>query len=171
MEMQAKSKSDTRKTAPVYLVWSGELMIDAAPAEVWRHALNYASWQEYSTIRHLSGKPGEEGELVMLKKEESGLQFPPYYARTIKLDPGRRVIWKVYLEPQSYEMDFFGIVDFRVEPAQGQTRFAYECLYEFIVPYEDESELEAFRRQQRASFDAVFQVTFPKLKKLAESRT
>jgi hypothetical protein len=159
-----------RLRAPVYLVWTGDMMIDARAADVWPHVLNYPSWQEYSLVQSVAGTPGQEGELVLLKKEESGLQFPPYYARTVRLEPGRRVIWKVYLDAGAHHMDFFGIVDFRLHDAPGGARFDYTCLYEFMVPYSQESELEAFRLEQTRSFQAVFDVTFPKLKKVAERR-
>jgi hypothetical protein len=167
MDSQA-SRESARKIAPVYLVWSGEFMIDAPLERVWAHALNYPSWQDYSMVRHLEGPVGGEGELVLLKKEESGFNFPPYYARTIKLDQNGTVIWKVFLEKGSQPNDFFGIVEFRVHRVQTGTRFWYNCIYEFEVPYHHESELDAFRKTQFESFDAVFAVTFPKLKALAE---
>ncbi len=167
MEPQARADAP-RSVAPVYLVWSGEMMIEAPVKRVWPYVQNYPSWQEYSLVKHIAGPVGGEGELVLLKKEESGLEFPPYYARTIKLDPDSRVIWKVWLEKGVHEMDFFGIVEFRVDETQGRTRFWYNCIYEFEVPYRHESELDEFRRQTVVSFDAVFAVTFPKLKALAE---
>jgi hypothetical protein len=157
---------NARKIGPVYGVWDGELMIDAPVREVWRHVLNYPSWQNFPVARHISGRPGEEGEVVMLRKDEKGFEFPPYYAITVKLEPERRVIWKTY--PEKGADDFFGIVEFGVADAGGKTRFGYHLVYEFNVPYSDESELVAYRKGQEQNFTTLFGVIFPKLKQLAE---
>jgi hypothetical protein len=160
--------TDGYQFEPVYLMWNKEMLIDAPRAQVWRHVLNYPSWQNYAIARHISGPVQGEGEVVLLKKEEAGVEFPPYYARTIWLEPERRIIWKTYPETRGSGSDFFGIVDFTVADAQGGTRFGYNILYEFVVPYRAESELQAFHKQQYESSEAVFAVIFPKLKKLAE---
>jgi len=159
--------SDVPKIAPVYLVWQGEMLLAAPIEEVWPHVLNYPSWQNYPRLQHVSGRPGEEGEVVLLMKEEKGFTFPPYYARTIKLEPPHRVIWKTY--PQvAQEINFFGIVDFTLAEAQDKTRFRYDMLYEFLVPHRTEDELKAFHTQQDENFQALFSVTLPKLRSLVE---
>lgn len=167
MNEPATYTSDDKKIGPVYLVRTGEMTIDASVNSTWPHVLNYPSWQNYPVVRHISGEAGEEGEVVLLKKDEAGFEFPSYYARTIKLDPGHRVIWKTYPE-KAGEVDFFGIVDFSLQEPPGKTRFCYDVLYEFLVPYRNESELDAFRKQQYDNFDALFAAVLPKLKKLAE---
>jgi hypothetical protein len=154
---------------PVYLVLNGEMLLNAPIETAWRHMINYPSWQNYSTVRHISGIPGEEGEVVRLQKEEKEFAFPPYFARTIRLDPPRRVIWKTYLEKGTEEVDRFGIVEFRLVAEAVGTRFLYSLLYEFQVPFRHESELECFRNQQYANFAALLAVTHPKLRTLVES--
>jgi hypothetical protein len=151
-------------SAPVYIFAEGEILLEAPLEDVWPHVLDYGAWQNFATIRHVSGEPHQEGEVMLLAKEEAGLVFKPYYARTIKLEPGRRVVWKTYRE----ETGGFGIIDFRVQEAQGGTRFSWNLLYEYVVAYQDESELEAFRRQHGASIDKLATTVFPKLKKLVE---
>jgi len=153
---------------PVHLVFDGEMMLDAPVKVTWRHIVNYPSWQNYSLVQHISGEPGQEGEVVLLKKEEGGIELPSYYARTVKLDPQRRIIWKTYPQERSAEGVSFGIVEFRVDEAQGKTRFCYHTLYEFLVSHRDESALEAFRQQQAANIEAVFSSVFPKLIRLVE---
>jgi uncharacterized protein YndB with AHSA1/START domain len=153
---------------PVYVVESGGMTIDAPTAEVWRLVLDYPSWQNFPVVQHVSGDPGGEGEVVLLRKEEKGFVFPSYYARTIKLQPQRRVIWKTYPEKQSPESNFFGIVEFRLDDRQGKTLFSYTLLYEFMVSYTDKSELDAFREKERENFKTLSTVIFPKLKALAE---
>lgn len=167
MTMSTSNASQEQKIGPVYLVWNGEVMINAPVEKVWRHAVNYPSWQTFSTVRHISGTPGQEGEVVLLKKEE-GFEFPPYLARIIKLDPGSRIIWKTYPQEGDTGTEFFGIVKFTVEEASGKTRFSYELLYEFLIPYQHESELQDFYKKQYAGSEEVFASIFPKLKRLAE---
>src|SRR5262249_4906172 len=128
----------------------------------------YPSWQNFPVVKHISGKPGGEGEIVLLRKEERGFTFPAYYAITIKIDEGRRLLWKTYPEKITPDDNFFGIVDFKVSAMGAATRFSYDFLYEFVVPSQDEGKLEAYRKEQYRNFEALFQAIFPKLKKLAE---
>src|SRR5688572_4451745 len=130
------------KTTPVYLFWNGEMLLDAPVDKAWKHVLDYPSWQSYSSVEHVSGPPSQDGEVVRLRKDEKGFAFPPYYARTIKLDPPRRVVWKTYPESTGGQGDFFGIVEFQLHEAQGKTRFCYNTIYEFLVPHAEEAELE-----------------------------
>ncbi len=161
------SSHDGLRIEPVYLVRSGDMMIEAPVKSTWVHVVNYPSWQHYPIVRHISGKPGQEGEVVLLKKEEKGFEFPPYYARTLKIDLERRLMWKTF--PQNRQpIDFFGIVDFQLQPAADGTRFVYDVLYEFLVPYQDERELDAFRQAQYDNFEPLFGSVLPKLKRLAE---
>lgn len=154
--------------SPVYLYWEGEIPLGAPVEKAWRHLIDYPSWQNFSLVQHVSGEVGQEGEVVRLQKAEANFTFPPYYARTIRLQPGHRVTWKVYLEERTPQTNFFGIVDFIVFPEAEQTRLAHRCLYEFWVPHETLEELESFRRRTYQEFDAVFAVTWPKLKTLVE---
>jgi hypothetical protein len=155
------------KLMPVYLVWRGETLLDAPVEEAWPHVVDYPAWQSYSIVQHVSGKPGREGEVMLLKKEEEGFAFPPYLARTIKLEPQRRIIWKTFPEQGN---DYFGIVEFDVREIDGKTRFNYSLLYEFMMPERTEAELEEFYKQQYAATEALFAAVIPKLKKLTERR-
>lgn len=170
VNMQSTGTDADRNIAPVYLVLNGEMMLDSPTQESWLHVIDFGSWNNFPILRHISGEPGQEGEVVLLKKVEKGFDFPAYYCRTIKLDPERRVIWKTYPETKTEEDDFFGIVDFRVYDEGGKTRFCYNTLYEFLVRYRSEGELDAFRKRQSGNFDALLSVTLPKLKALCEKR-
>jgi hypothetical protein len=153
---------------PVYLFWETETILNASVQQAWPHIVNYPSWQNFSIVKTISGVPGLEGEVVSLQKREGGFVFPPYYARTIKVEPERRIVWKTFIEKDSHEIDRFGIVDFRVFAETGATRFVSQLLYEFLVPYRHQSDLEAFRKQQDDNFKALFAATRPKLKQLVE---
>lgn len=153
----------------VYLVWNGELLIDAPTSVIWPHVLNYPQWQHFSITNRVAGRPNEEGEIVLLKKIEAGFDFPPYHARTIKIEPERRIIWKTYPEHPD-DRSFFGIVDFVLTPQGHQTRFNYNLLYEFVRQGETEEEVASFKEQQRKSSQDVFDVIFPRLKRLSEEQ-
>lgn len=154
----------TPMSAPVYTILDGEFTIDAPVKDVWPHLLNFYGWQNFSVNKHISGKPGAEGEVILLKKEEPGSSPNPYYARTIKLEPERRIMWKTYPEAGNY----FGIVEFKLDDVGGKTRFSYHMLYENTVCYQDEAELAQFREFSYGRFEKIFAAVFPKLKKLAE---
>ena len=165
MSEQTAAGTDNRKIAPVYIVLEKETLIDAPVSVVWRHALNYPSWQNYSIVRHVAGEPGQEGEVVYLKKDELKSPTTAYYARTIKLEFERRVIWKTYRE----NVNYFGIVDFRFYDVGGKTRFCNNSLYEHNVPYTEQREIEEFRKQSYAGMEELLASILPKLKALAES--
>jgi len=157
------------KVAPAYILRRGENLIDAPLRATWRCLINYPSWQNFRRVQHISGRPGAEGEVVLLEKAETGFTFPRYYARTIVLQPERKVIWKQFADPASQGLDFFGIVTFSAVAAQHGTSFSYDLLYEFLIPYREEEELGALSKRQYENFDALLSVVVPKLKHLAES--
>jgi hypothetical protein len=164
MNSQPAANATEPTIFPIYVVLEREMVIDAPAQVVWRHALNYASWQNYSTVEHVSGLPGQEGEVVLLKKEEVGSATTPYYARTIKLEPERRVVWKTFRN----NVDYFGIVEFRLYDLGAKTRFCNNSLYEHNIACRNDCEAEAFRAQAYANMDALLAAIMPKLKKLAE---
>jgi hypothetical protein len=160
----------TMKVAAVDLVWNGEWTFDAPLHDVWRHVIDYPSWQNYSSVEHVSGQVGCEGEVVLLRKDEPGFEFPPYYARTIKLDPPHWVIWKTFPMRASPENQFSGIVEFRLNEASGRTRYWFQSIYEFSVPHTEEAELHKFRQRQNANMLRLYDSIYPKLQALIGSR-
>jgi len=159
---------DKVKIAPVYLVWDGEMILNANIENSWRHVFNYPSWQNYSSVDLVSGEAGKEGEVTILRKDEEGFTFPPYCARTIFLQPGKKVIWKTY--PADGDGDYFsGFIDFRLFDLGEKTRFCYHTIYEFLVTYEHEIELERFKASQYENFGKLFDSILPKLQSLVES--
>jgi len=159
MSLETAAADGIHRIAPVYLVWHGEFTLDAPPEEVWRHVINYTSWQNYSTVRHVSGERGQEGEVVLLQKDD----LRPYYARTVKLDPGSRIVWKTFPQERTEENDFFGFVDFKVRDVQGRGCFCYDNLYEFRVRHREQTELDQFRQQLHEKAEVMFATILPKL--------
>lgn len=165
-----------RTVMPVDLVFTGDFELDAAAVEVWPHVLNYPQWQNFPVAEHVSGERGQEGEVVRLKKETDGYTIGPYYARTLKLEPGSRVIWKVYTDPaDSVEgvgnaADVVGIVEFRVADTNNdRSRFSYNLIYEYLVESTDQAELDAFREQQKKDWGAMIEHNWDNLRRLVET--
>jgi hypothetical protein len=162
-----------RTTTPVDIIFSGEFELDAPPAEAWPHVINYPTWQDFPIADHVSGERGGEGEVVRLKKETEAYTIGPYFARTLKLEPGSRVIWKVYIDPSEPvegvgdAADVAGTVEFRVaETGDGKTRFTYNLIYEYLVPYSDPAQVAAYREQQYRDWSEAFMHNFENLKRL-----
>lgn len=156
---------------PVYVIMDGDLVIDRPVKDVWPFVLNYTLWQDFSHAEHISGPQGGEGEVVLLKKEEKGLEaFPPYYGRTLKIIPEQQFVWKTYPRKINDDvMDFAGIVDFRLSEKDGKTVFSYYFYYEFMPLGLSDSEQQEFKVEYVENFKTVFSSIFPKLKKAVES--
>nr|WP_198148546.1 SRPBCC family protein [Sphingomonas sp. Y57] len=157
-------------TVPVHILVEGSRRFACPAAAAWRHVLNYTSWQNYSISEPVAGVPGTEGEVVLLRKDEEGVTFPPYFARTIHLDPGKRVIWKTYPRDPEPGNDYFGFVDFAVAAEGEATRFSYRFLYELIVPAAPEAELARYKTDLIAATESVNETIFTKLQRLVEAR-
>jgi hypothetical protein len=154
---------DTIHAKPIYVTRTGSLNISAPIAIVWKHVLDYPSWQKYAIVETVAGEHNEEGEVLYLMKDE-GLDMEAYHARTIQLIPERRALWKTFREGQ----DYFGIVDFNVEKiSETETRFFYIVVYEFAFGLEGE-QAAAFEAQMNSNFDKLTSNVIPRLKMVAE---
>jgi hypothetical protein len=162
------------KVAPVHLVFSTELHLNAPVNAAWPLVVDYTRWQNYPLAQHVSGTPGEVGEVVILAKAEADFETPPYYTETVFLEPGRRITWKIY--PKDADGDegflgadqFLGFVDFRVDPDGDGTRFTAHSIYEYMVAHESQAELDTFRAEQHGLMTSMFGTIFPKLQKLVD---
>jgi Polyketide cyclase / dehydrase and lipid transport len=170
------SKGDEQGAVPVDLVFSGEVELDAAPHDVWPYVLDYASWQNFPVARRIGGEAGQEGELVLLQAEEDGHTIGPFYGRTIKLEAERRIVWKMYVDPQQGvgwiegALDFSGTVDFRLEPSgEGRTTIHWNNIYEYRVTDRGPEATDAWRRRQQEETEAALAAVWPRLKQLVES--
>jgi len=161
----------TRKAiTPVFMILDNETILPASPEEVWPTLLDYPTWQNYSEVRRISGVIGEVDEVVALIKKEKGFVFPPYYARTLKIDPPRRIVWRTFIDKGADPIDRSGIVDFRLYPCAEGSRFCTHLYYEYLVPHDTEEELVAFRASQEVNFRTLQAATRPKLLALIEAR-
>jgi len=167
--MSEAADTEALGETPAYVLLDGSFLIDRPVDVVWPLILEYTSWQQYSSADHISGKAGHVGEVVLLKKEEPGLEnFPQYYARTLKIEPCRRVVWKTWPAVADQGPPFWGIVDFRVSDKDGRTRFTYSVYYEFALQGEGQDAVSNFEAEMTNGFEELMSSVFPKLRNLAE---
>lgn len=163
-----RDPTDDASQDPTYVVLNGAAMLEADAKAAWAHIINYPSWQNYSIVQYVSGKAGQEGELLLLKKEERGASSTAYYARTVKIEPERRIIWKIFREKPAEGEATFGIVDFSVQAAEGGSLFTYRLFYEFASPQGGEDDLELFREQKQQGIKNLLAAVIPKLEALVK---
>lgn len=153
-------------TSVVHIVYDADMVIAAPRAVVWPCAVAYPTWQNFAVARTVSGRPGAEGEVVALQKDEAVYRSTPYFARTLRIDPERRLIWKTYRE----NSDYFGIIEFMLEDHPDGTLFRKHLIYEHYVESVDPAAVAAWRSERIALVEAMQANVTPKLKQLAEAR-
>jgi hypothetical protein len=158
--------------SPAYVLLAEEFLLDAPPAIAWPLVIDYPSWQNYAVVRTLDGIPGAVGEVVQMHKDEDGFEFPPYFARTLLIEPEHRIVWKTFVDPDDEEDPLFGIVEFRLSPSgEDQTLFWSSLTYQFKVRHRSAEELQQFEAAQNENFRNLVGSTHPKLRALvAQSR-
>lgn len=158
-------------TEAACLVFSGTIALPGTAETIWPLIEDYTGWQDFSKAEPISGTPGAVREVVLLKKEEPGLEtFPPYYARTMKVERPRQIVWKTFPQRRSgTDPTFFGIVDFRLDPRGAQCDFTYNVYYEFVVDMTDDAKVAAYEAEMTAGFQQLFASAFPKLIKLCKA--
>jgi hypothetical protein len=141
-----------RKRGTVDVVSVQDLVLNGPIDEVWPIAVDYPSWQAYVDRELVAGRAGEEGEVFLIGKNDDELAGQRKYCRTLKLDPPRQVIWRIYSEPGGgdWEYEFTGTVEYRLTEADGgnKTRFVIQVIKEFVVPFEDETELVGVQKRE-----------------------
>jgi hypothetical protein len=161
--------------SPIYLLWTRQIILDATPERAWPYLIDFTAWQNYPIAEHISGSRGAEGEVVQLKKDETGFSFPPYFARTCILDPPHRVVWKTYPTEGPEAQSFMGIVDFSMQAVGDGARLSLQLFYE-MNPAEDVADVRAFREDYYRNTSEMFDAVLPRLQRLvrgesAEERT
>lgn len=161
------------KEMPVYLIMDGELLLDAPVDVAWPCVTDFPSWQGFTTVdREIEGVKDEAYEVFRLFKEEEGFEWPePYYARTLMVDPEKRIVWKTFPTNVPEGTGYFGIVDFRLESADdGKSLFSYHFVYEFNGPFDSEEERHAYGKMQEENFKVLWTSIGPKLEHYVASR-
>lgn len=142
------------KVGRVDMVYNTTLHAEAPLKEAFWTVFDYPAWQGYETIVHVSGPKGEEGELASIEKTKDEPGWQEKFCKTIKLDPLKQIIWRVYTDPgqvgaDGWERGFDVTVDYRFEATTSEkTTIHMQVIKEFFVPYEDESELAGVQQSE-----------------------
>jgi len=174
MAMSATTKTESggpgqqnRKIGLVDVVSDFDIELDLPLADAWPVVFDYPSWQAYVERTLVAGRAGEEGEVFLIGKAEDEFAGQRKYCRTIKLDPPRQVIWKVYTEPGGGDWDYqwSAYVEYRLSEAAGgtKTRFQFQAIKEFFIPYSDESELAAAKDHEYKVQKEIERLNFERL--------
>jgi hypothetical protein len=161
------------KETPAYMIMDGGFVLDAPVDVAWPCVTDFPRWQGFSLVeRAIEGVVDEENEVFRLCKEEVGFEWPgAYYARTLMIDPGSRIVWKTFPTDVPEGTGYFGIVDFRLEPeGEGRSRFTYHVVYEFNGPFASEADRRAFSQAESDNFEVLWASIGPKLRQLVASR-
>lgn len=151
--------------SPIYLLWTRQIILDAPPAHAWPFLIDFTAWQNYPIAEHVSGPRGGEGEVVLLKKDETGFSFPPYFARTCILDAPHRVVWKTYPNEGPEPQSFVGIVDFSMQAIGEGAKLSLQLFYE-MNPTPEVADVQAFRADYYRSTSEMFDAVLPRLQRL-----
>jgi hypothetical protein len=99
----------------------------------WRILLNFEAWNPTfvgATVTRVRGNASSVGEILLITKTYSdpkGEAFPEYYAETIKVVPGRRIVWYCYakdgLTYHGQKDPFRNFVDFGLTSGSNGVRF------------------------------------------------
>jgi hypothetical protein len=142
----------TRKLGTVDVVSVQDIVLNGPIDEVWPIAFDYPSWQAYIHRELVAGRAGEEGEVFLIGKEADELAGQRKYCRTVKVDPPNQVIWRIYSEPGGgdWDYEFNGTVEYRLTEADDgkKTRFVIQVIKEFVVPYDNETDLVEVQQRE-----------------------
>jgi hypothetical protein len=119
-------------TAAVYF---DETVVHCDIATAWEILVDYEAWNPTfvgAQVTRIEGTPRSEGERVRIHKTYSdplGDAVPEFYAETVKIVPGRRIVWYCYAREghtyQNQKDPFRNFVDFGLtELPSGGVRFA-----------------------------------------------
>jgi hypothetical protein len=142
-----------RKVGRVDMVYNTTLHVEAPLELAFWTVFDYPAWQGYETIVHVAGPKGEVGELATIEKTKDEPGWHEKFCKTIKLDPLKQIIWRVYTGPgqvgaEGWEREFDVTVDYRFEATAETTTIHMQVIKEFFVPYEDESELAGVQQSE-----------------------
>jgi hypothetical protein len=106
-------------------VYHAECCVECTRQQAWHAVLDYTSWNPdfaNAEIIPISGKPGMEGELVLMKlRSASGDLLAEFHSQTVRIVPETCIVW--YVHPKEGTA-FRNFVDFSLEEAPAGVRFS-----------------------------------------------
>lgn len=113
-------------------MYYADVFVRSSLKPAWQALLNYEAWNPTfvgAQVEPVRGIRGSEDELVLISKKVPGhAALPRFYAQTVKVIPGRRIVWYVHAtDEQAYQGQkdaFRNFVDFGLTEESGGVRFS-----------------------------------------------
>lgn len=145
----------------------GEVAIDAPARAVWPYLLDFRTFNDtFEKIELLEGEEHAVGSITRLTKSQGQWYVPPYLVKIIHLEPGKRIVWKLF--PEQGE-EYVAFVEFSLREEGGKTIFAIRNCKDQRVSVRSPQELAAYVREaNEATARRHREVNFPNIKRLCE---
>jgi len=114
-------------------VYFADSFVKCKIAHAWGVLLEYDRWNPTfagAQVTPIRGTARSEGELILVSKKSSdpkGEPFPEFYCETVKVVPGRRIVWYAYAKEghryQNQKDPFRNFIDFGLTEEPGGVRF------------------------------------------------
>jgi hypothetical protein len=138
------------------------------PAAVWPVMCDFARWKQYNPgPRHLSGKVGEIGEVLLASEGPSEGGHPPerLYLQRLRSEPSRQLLMKLWTENG---LESRGYIDFSLAEENGGTRFTYSVYVEMRSDKQSADALAEMVERSRKAAEPRFDAENLRLKALVE---
>lgn len=146
------------------LVMREEIMVDALPQAVWPYMLNRKSWMSFD-LETLSGKRGEEGELILVSQQDNEKVPAQYLLKTVKVVQQQQVVSKVF--PVEGD-DFIGFSDFSLVRVNGGSKLILSFYMEIKMAKKSADPLEDLQNIKAGS-QLKIRENIERIKQLAEN--
>lgn len=108
-------------------IYYAESTVNCRIQKAWELMLNYQTWNPGflgATITRVLGEPNSEGEVVQIGLlDPTGRPLPPFYARTMKVEPCRRIAWYCH---SKLDDSFRTFLEFGLAALTSGTRFSIQ---------------------------------------------
>jgi hypothetical protein len=159
------NSNDGRVQIQVYK--SSEVTLNAPPEKVWPFILDFSSFNDtFEKVEVIEGQANTVGAVSRLTKRKGEWWMEPYVVKIIHLEPGRKIVWKMFSEKDD---EFNNFVEFSLHGEGGQTRFTIRLYKEHRIHAKTSQDIEDARKAIIAASDKLEQtIMFPNLKRLTE---
>lgn len=111
------------------LLTHDSVLIDSSAATIWPYILDPNSWKKGDRNEHLSGAPGQLGE-ILVAKDGGAAAEPDFYLQNVELVPNKRRTIKLYASANG---PLIGYASWVLHEENGKTRVTYHVFTENLL--------------------------------------
>lgn len=159
------SSSNGRTQIQVYKCT--ELALNAPRAKVWPFILDFSKFNDtFEKIEVIEGQANTVGAVSRLTKRKGQWWMEPYLIKIIYIEPGHKVVWKMYSEKDD---EFNNFVEFGLREESAKTIFTIRLYKEHYIHAKSAQDIEDAKNAIIAASNKLEQtMMFPSLKRLTE---